>query len=111
MLYTRGKVHTLLSIDITPPTNVYATFGRLNYTPWHAIAEFVDNATQSYFAGRKRLGIEALPELKVQIQHKHGDSLDVRDNAVGMTAEELGRALRLSTPPSDVSGRSEFGMG
>ena len=37
-------------IDISPPPNVYATFGRLNYTPWHAIAEFVDNATQSYFA-------------------------------------------------------------
>ncbi len=45
------------------------------------------------------------------IEHKHGERLVVRDNAAGMTADELGRALRLSTPPADVSGRSEFGMG
>ncbi len=75
-------------VDISPPTNVYATFGRLNYTPWHAIAEFVDNATQSYFAGRKRLGVDALPELRVQIKHTNVDGLVIRDNAVGMTADE-----------------------
>lgn len=97
-------------IDITPPTNVYATFGRLNYTPWHAISEFVDNATQSFFGGRESLGADALTELRVNIacnkQH-----LIVRDNAMGMDADELARALRLSAPPDDTSGRSEFGMG
>jgi hypothetical protein len=101
----------VLTIDISPPTNVYATFGRLNYSPWHAIAEFVDNATQSYYAGRSQIGYTALPELAVHIRYKAGDSLVVRDNAVGMTLEELSRAIRLSTPPPDRSGRSEFGMG
>jgi hypothetical protein len=101
----------VLSIDISPPTNVYATFGRLNYSPWHAIAEFVDNATQSYYAGRERLGRAALPELAVHIRYKTGDRLVVRDNAVGMTLDDLSRAIRLSTPPPDRTGRSEFGMG
>ena len=98
-------------IDISPPTNVYATFGRLNYTPWHAIAEFVDNATQSFFAGRARLGRSAFADLEVHITYKLRESLVVRDNALGMTAEQLGQALQLSTPPADTSGRSEFGMG
>lgn len=97
-------------IDISPPTNVYATFGRLNYTPWHAIAEFVDNSTQSYFAAREELGVGTFPELRVHIRHQ-GGRLTVRDNAAGMRAEDLARALRLSTPPPDTSGRSEFGMG
>lgn len=97
-------------IDITPPANVYATFGRLNYTPWHAIAEFVDNATQSYFTARNAHSVEQFPELRVQITHKAG-TLIVKDNAAGMSAESLANALRLSTPPADVSGRSEFGMG
>ncbi len=97
-------------IDISPPANVYATFGRLNYTPWHAIAEFVDNATQSYFTAREAKGVAAFPELRVHIRHQAG-SLTVRDNAAGMRAEDLANALRLSTPPADISGRSEFGMG
>ena len=98
-------------IDISPPSNVYATFGRLNYTPWHAIAEFVDNATQSFFNGRADLGEAALPELTVTINYKQGQLLSVSDNALGMDANDLARALRLSTPPPDTTGRSEFGMG
>ena len=96
-------------VDIAPPTNVYATFGRLNYTPWHAISEFVDNATQSFFAGREPMGMAALPELAGPDRLQKQD-LVVRDNAVGMGADELG-GPRLSAPPADTSGRSEFGMG
>lgn len=98
-------------VDISPPTNVYATFGRLNYTPWHAIAEFVDNATQSYFAGSRLPGRPALPDLSVEITYSLREALVVHDNALGMDAEQLGKALQLSTPPADTSGRSEFGMG
>jgi hypothetical protein len=32
----------LTVIDIQPPSDVYDTFGRLNYKAWYAIAEFVD---------------------------------------------------------------------
>lgn len=97
-------------IDIAPPVNVYATFGRLNYTPWHAIAEFVDNATQSFFNERSQHGDAAYRELRVRINASL-DRLEVRDNAGGMGVEELTRALRLNAPPPDTSGRSEFGMG
>lgn len=96
-------------IDVSPPTNVYATFGRLNYTPWHAIAEFVDNATQSFIYG-KRAGL--LENLTVRIDYsQRADRLTIRDNALGMTSDQLARAILLSKPPEDRSGRSEFGMG
>lgn len=36
-------------INIRPTTGVYATYKNIRYEPWTAIAEFVDNATQSYF--------------------------------------------------------------
>lgn len=101
-----------MQIDIAPPTNVYATFGRLNYTPWHAIAEFVDNASQSFLSHRHEIaslhGYER--PLTVSIRHSKNE-LVIKDDAFGMGAEELGRALRLNAPPPDTSGRSEFGMG
>ena len=96
-------------VDVTPPTNVYATFGRLNYTPWHAIAEFVDNSTQNYFYGRSA-GL--LRDLRIRLSYSQTEGLFVvEDNAMGMTGDELAHALLLSTPPDDISGRSEFGMG
>lgn len=38
-----------LEIDIRPATSVYGTYRRLSYKPWFAIAEFIDNSTQSYY--------------------------------------------------------------
>ena len=38
-----------ISIDIRPQTSVYGTYRRLSYKPWFAIAEFIDNSTQSYY--------------------------------------------------------------
>ena len=50
-----------LTIDIRPAVSVYATYRRLSYQPWYAIAEFVDNSTQSYYDHRAELigGIQA----------------------------------------------------
>ena len=42
-------------IDIRPATSVYGTYRRLSYKPWFAIAEFIDNSTQSYYDHRKEL--------------------------------------------------------
>lgn len=42
-------------INIRPTTGVYATYKRLTYKPWTAIAEFVDNSTQSYFDHEEEL--------------------------------------------------------
>jgi len=103
-------------IDMSPPVSVYATYRRLNYQPWYAIAEFVDNSTQNYFEHRnelkdafKRNGEDCL---NIRIQYDSDKkSLIISDNANGMNKSELKRAIQLNRPPPDTSGRSEFGMG
>jgi Histidine kinase-, DNA gyrase B-, and HSP90-like ATPase len=104
-------------INIRPDVSVYATYRRLSYTPWHAIAEFVDNSTQNYFNFKedllrayKREGKKA--KLRVEVDYDQaGKKLTIYDNANGMNGEELGRAVALDKPPPDTSGRSEYGMG
>jgi hypothetical protein len=100
----------LTLIDIQPPSDVYDTFGRLNYKPWYAIAEFVDNATQDAFAHEAELRRDGGPLVHVRVTHRK-DTIIVEDDAHGMELAEISRAVRLNAPPPDTSGRSEFGMG
>ena len=44
-----------MSIDFEIGLNSIASYRRLAYTPWHAIAEFIDNSTQSYMNNREDL--------------------------------------------------------
>lgn len=98
-------------------SNVIQSYKRLAYTPWHAIAEFVDNSTQSFFNNQDLL-LEAnhsrnLPRpLVVEIEYDFShDIFRIVDNAMGMSLPELQHALHLSEPPENTSGRSQFGMG
>ena len=45
-------------INIRPTTSVYATYRKINYETWNAIAEFIDNSTQSYYDNKKRLVVK-----------------------------------------------------
>jgi len=105
------------SLKFRIENNVINSYKRLAYTPWHAIAEFVDNSTQSFFNNREALEeankTALLPRpLEVVIEYDSVDeTFSIRDNAMGMSFEELGYALHLSKPPDNTSGRSQFGMG
>jgi hypothetical protein len=108
---------SLTTVNIRPGVNVYATYRRLSYKPWYAIAEFVDNSTQNYYDHRRELlrafkSEKATSQLQVEISYDgENNSLTVLDNANGMEIEELTRALVLNKPPPDPSGRCEYGMG
>ena len=103
----------MTQIDITPPNRIYGTFSRLNYKPWYAIAEFVDNSTQNFYDHAQQIAdIDGAALLDIDINYSPGtNELRIRDNANGMGLAELERAMKISTPPPDTSGRSEFGMG
>ena len=45
----------MTAINLQIGLNAITSYKRLAYTPWHAIAEFVDNSTQSYFDNRQKL--------------------------------------------------------
>lgn len=91
------------------------SYKRLSYTPWHALAEFVDNSTQSYFNHENQLGTayEADGEgLRVDVVYDRDASLiRIADNAMGMDRSELDHALEVGARPSNTDGRSKFGMG
>jgi hypothetical protein len=105
------------TINIRPATSVYATYQRLSYKPWYAIAEFVDNSTQNYYDHKEELQAAYRREhpnnyLKIEIDYDDENrALLISDNAHGMEIEELQRAIVLDKPPINRSGRCEFGMG
>ena len=105
------------TIDIRPAVSVYATYRRLSYKPWYAIAEFVDNSTQNYFDHKVELKSayerdKRIDRLRVEVSYdSEHNTLSIVDNAHGMEIDELTRAVVLDSPPPDISGRCEFGMG
>lgn len=109
---TKRKLET---INIRPGVTILSVLRHLNYKPWFALAEFVDNSVQSYLTHRERLEAEQGKgfQLKVEIEFDDtGDSrLVVRDNAAGIAERDYARAFRPAEIPLDRSGLSEFGMG
>lgn len=100
------------TVQIRPNVSMYTAFARLNYEPWYALAEFVDNALQSYLTN-----IDALRErngkafrLRVNISIAD-DKIEIRDNAAGIALVDFSRAFSPAAPPPDTSGLSEFGLG
>lgn len=101
-------------INIRPSTGVYATYKNIKYDPWTAIAEFVDNSTQSYYDHQEKLRATKFWDgLHVDIIYDHGvdgEQLIIKDNAYGMDFRDFQRAIILDSPPKKKT-RSEFGMG
>lgn len=104
-------------IHIDIGLSAISSYRRMNYEFWYALAEFVDNSTQSYANNRVPL---------LSAHEEEGESLEVRityerrgeqpllrivDNAMGMDYDELQHALRIAAPPANPAGRCRYGMG
>jgi hypothetical protein len=102
-------------VNIRPGVSVLSVLRHLNYTYWHALAEFVDNSVQSWRSARTRLlSLERPPKnliVEFRIHPHDAGALTVRDNAAGIPRIEFGRAFKAAAVPPDRSGLSEFGMG
>lgn len=99
-------------MNIQPQAGVIGVFSRLNYKPWYAIAEFVDNSTQSFYSHQAQLKKNGINMLDVNIDYdEEHDILTIADNAYGMEMEDFQRAVKIDSPPENKDGRNEFGMG
>ena len=103
-------------LNIRPTSGVYATYKRLSYQPWTAIAEFVDNSTQSFYDHKEELlSTKYYKGLNIHINYVEdnisGDRIEILDNAYGMEWFDFQRAVVLDKPPVNNTGRNEFGMG
>lgn len=104
-----------MSVKFGIGNNTIRSYRRLAYTPWHAMAEFVDNSSQAYFNNKAVLDdayAAAGEKLHVHIAYDADEGvLSIADNSIGMNLEELARALRVGIPPENADGRSRYGMG
>ena len=102
-------------ISIRPGVSVLSVLRHLNYRPWFALAEFLDNSIQSFLANRSALssidGQTCQLRVSIDIDPDEGGRITIRDNAAGIGAADYARAFRPAQLPADRSGLAEFGMG
>ena len=102
----------ITELNIQPQAGVLGVFSRLNYKPWYAIAEFVDNSTQSFYNNEKELFESNIKNVTVKIEYDFEQNvLTITDDAYGMEIYDFARAVKVDSPPESKDGRNEFGMG
>lgn len=101
-------------VNIRPGVSVLSVLRHLNYKPWYALAEFVDNSIQSFRTNRGRLRAAGQPDM-LRVEIVLGSDADprivIRDNAAGIAGTDYDRAFKPAESPLDRTGLSEFGMG
>jgi len=101
-------------VEIRPGVSILSVLKHLNYKPWFALAEYVDNAIDSYIKNDYALeGFEGDDyQLHVNIEfNTTRNMIIIRDNAAGILKEDFPRAFRAAEAPPDSTKLSEFGMG
>ena len=112
---TQVAQEAVTAVNIRPEVTILSVLQHLNYRPWFALAEFVDNALESFLHYRKALakanGGQSELTVAIEMDSEAGGRIVVRDNAAGIHVSEFPRAFRPAELPPDRSGLSEFGMG
>jgi hypothetical protein len=100
-------------VSIRHRPGTYKVYRNLSNKPWYALAEFVDNALQSYEANRLQINkIDGgSPVCKIAITIDAGKEIVIRDNAGGILEQDFVRAFEPANKPENDEGLSEFGMG
>ena len=110
----------LESVSISIGSSMYQRFEDLPNTVSHDLAEFIDNALQSYRDSKPLLqGIDKDYKLKISIDIEwDGDKKDARaknikieDNAAGINYDRYLTAFQPAKTPENNKGLNEFGMG
>lgn len=105
------------SIDISIPQEHYNSYEFNPNTHAHTIAEFIDNAIQSFdnnITEIQRLEHGTVCHVDVSFEFdEYGKVVKyiIKDNAGGISQERLQDALRMSKKADDTSGLNEYGVG
>lgn len=102
-------------VDIRPGVSILSVLRHLNYKPWFALAEFVDNSIQSYVENKEKFrtlfGKDWKLKVSIEVDTSSPGRIVVRDNAAGILKDAFPRAFRPAVIPPDRDGLSEFGIG
>lgn len=102
-----------MKVNISPGVGIIKIFKALDYEPWFALAEYVDNSISSYQQDKEQIKeYDSLPSLKIEIDLNFIDmSISIKDNAGGIKLDKYEYAFRAAEIPDDTTGLNEFGMG
>ena len=88
----------ITELNIQPQAGVIGVFSRLNYKPWYAIAEFVDNSTQSFYSHEQELSKHGITSVSIHINYDFDkDILVIKDDAFGMEIDDFSRAVKVDS--------------
>src|SRR5262245_57638380 len=100
-----GKHSAGGKINIRPGVSILSVLRHLNYRPWYALAEFVDNSLQSFLSRQERLrraeGESYRLSVAIELEPQDGGRIVVRDNAAGIGEADYERAFRPAEVPPD----------
>lgn len=115
MTTTTATTDRLAKVNIRPGVSILSVLRHLNYRPWYAIAEFVDNSIQSTIANHDHLkkvdGKEYRLRINIEVDPVDAGRIRIADNAAGINKKDYVRAFRPAEIPPERNGLSEFGMG
>lgn len=111
-------MNDIQSVNISIGANMYNRFSDFANTPSNVLAEFVDNALQSYRDHKDELlalNSEYRFTVDIQIIMDENDrdikEICIIDNAAGISHDRYLYAFEPAKKPEDDSGLNEFGMG
>ena len=106
------------TVSITIGTTMFARYADLPNTVSHAIAEFIDNALQSYRNNKDYLQ-SINPDFRFRVtidfdwntDDNRARRITISDNAGGLNFASFQKAFMTAETPEDNKGLNEFGMG
>ncbi len=100
---------------------LFNQFANLNFKPHQALAEYIDNAIQSYLNNKNNPNFKTSDyKFEVSIDFEWDEAKDrktyakkivITDNAGGITANKFQSAFITAHRPEDNTGLNEYGMG
>ena len=102
------------TVNIVPGVQTLGLFKHYDYTPWQALAEFVDNSISSWQEMRAKLeaaegkGFKLTIKIELDPVEKR---LRIVDNAGGIGQADYDRAFTLAAPPRELTRMNQFGVG
>ena len=104
--------------DLTPSPRVLRMLGQVDFKPWQCLAELADNAVDAFLTGREQGGTGVMfPQVNIEVSNAADirvgtGRISVSDNAPGMDASSLERAVRAGySGNNSVDKLGLFGMG
>jgi hypothetical protein len=104
------------TLDITPTPRILRTLGEIPFQTWQCIAELVDNSIDAFMSEGTRDDEDKERTISVSWTNESAAAQDrtveIVDNACGMTIEQLQNAVRAGYSSNDPMGNlGLFGMG